>query len=588
MKSTLFLFLMILTASITGQAATISVSGGSGLQAAINSANPGDVIEITDSQIYNEDVFVSKSLTVRGAEGQRPTIVATNNSTRGRLGAVGQLAQTLLGGSWLADCQGFYIEADGATVSNLIITNPAGVNSPSNAVDLPAALTIVGDNVTIDNCEISASSNGGQDDCAVFAGEGDLTAFNGSPYAALEPQTTNNLKIQNCQITDGRRGIYVPDIGAVFSDPAAPESGNSQVRLKAENALVSNTTITVARRAYQPIGAKNWTFQDCSLNVRATNNQDVIRAQGGSTNFINCYIGTPANRSINCQAFVAVGGGMMDLTFDHCTICGGGNNGEHNLIDEANLTFSHCIISSTGPNPTLFTLMRRVNVASSGVSYDFIGPAPYADAGSFPGRETLPTSISLEMDHCDVYNPAASPTPWRTAIALNELAPEFTNAAPYSGTFYFSNHVILTNNIITADIGLIDGTQLLPNYGVFGTEPPFYSNQSSVELLNNIFFSRNADPDTKRVRLVSGNGYTVSGVDLPYAFTAGVYLGPDTPEQYTPNFLDRDPLYPAIGKCNDPDGWLPGDETLRTAGTDGSPIGSQLEPVSSVQDWNLY
>jgi len=587
MKTAFGLFLMILTVSFPGHTATVTVSGGSGLQAAINSANPGDVVEITDSQTYSEDVFINKALTVRGADGQRPTIVATNTSTRGRLGEIGQLVQTMLGGSWNADNQGLYIESDNVTLSNLVVSNPAGLNNPANAVDVPAALTIVGDHATIDNCEISASPNGGQDDCAVFVGEGDLTAFTGSPYAGQQPQTTNNLKIQNCQITDGRRGIYVPDIGAMLSDIS--QAGSSQVRLRAENALVSNTTIEVARRAYQPIGAKSWTFQDSSLKVRATNNQDAIRAQGGSTTFINCFIGSPANRSINCQAFVAVGGGLIDLAFDHCTICGGGNNGEQNLIDDANLAFSHCIVSSTGPNPTAFTFQRRVSLMTSGISFDFLGPAPYADAGAFPGRETLPTSFTFQMDHCDVYNPAASPIPWRTAIMMNELAPEFSNAAPYSGTFYFSNHVILTNSIITADIGLMDGTQMLPvASGVFGTEPPFYSNQSSVVVLNNIFNSKNGDPDTKRVRLVSGNGYTVNGVDLPYAYTAGQLLGPDVAEQYTPNFLDRDPLYPAIGKCNDPAGWLPGDETLRTAGTDGSPVGSQLEPVSNVLNWNLY
>ncbi|MBK7496397.1 MAG: hypothetical protein IPI28_13760 [Candidatus Omnitrophica bacterium] len=140
------------------------------------------------------------------------------------------------------------------------------------------------------------------------------------------------------------------------------------MRLRAENALVSNTTIEVARRAYQPIGAKTWTFQDSSLKVRATNNQDAIRAQGGSTTFINCFIGSPANRSINCQAFVAVGGGLIDLAFDHCTICGGGNNGEQNLIDDANLAFSHCIVSSTGPNPTAFTFQRRVSLMTGGIS----------------------------------------------------------------------------------------------------------------------------------------------------------------------------------------------------------------------------
>ena len=118
MKAAFGLFLMILTVSFPGHTATVTVSGGSGLQAAINSANPGDVVEITDSQTYSEDVFINKPLTVRGADGQRPTIVATNTSTRGHLGEIGQLVQISQGGSWNADNQGLYIESDNVTLSN--------------------------------------------------------------------------------------------------------------------------------------------------------------------------------------------------------------------------------------------------------------------------------------------------------------------------------------------------------------------------------------------------------------------------------------------------------------------------------------
>ena len=574
LRRSCFLILPIILCGSGALAATLTVSGGAGLQTAINNANPTDVVEITDSLTYNEDVFIS----------QRPVIVATNTSIRGRLGTLGQFVQSGLGAAFDADDQGLYIEADQVTLSNLTIQNTTLINNANHAADLPAALTIVGDNVTVDNCEISASVNGGIDDTAVFIGEGNLTTFNDSPFTGQQPQTTDNLKIQNCQITNGRRGIYVPDLGAVFSDVNSGATGNTQVRLKAKDALITNTDINVQRRAFQPIACEDWTFQNCTLNVRATDNQDAIRAQGGSAKFLDCFIGSISNRSINCQANIPAGGGLMNFSFERCVICGGGFGAEHNLIDDANLSFSHCIInSSTSPNETPITFLRRISLLQ--ISNDFLGPAPYKEEASFPGRETLPSSFTFSMDHCDLFNGAVT-APFRTAIAYNELAPEFTNAAPYSGQVYFSNHLILTNNIITSDIAVLDGTQALPGQVVFGTDPPFFTNTSSVVALNNIFFSRNGDPGA-RVRLVSGNGYSTTGLVLP-EFLADQYIGPTESSDYVPNFLDRDPLYPVWGDCGNEDSWLPGDETLRTAGTEGTPIGSQLEPATNVMNWSLY
>jgi len=158
--------LLILSIFLNGSgvfAATLTVSGGVGLQSTINSANPNDVVEITDSLTYNEDVFINKSITLRGAACQRPVIAATNTSIRGRLGTLGQFVQTGLGAEFNADDQGLYIEADQVTLSNLTIQNTTLINNANHAADLPAALTIVGDNVTVDNCEISASVNGSID-----------------------------------------------------------------------------------------------------------------------------------------------------------------------------------------------------------------------------------------------------------------------------------------------------------------------------------------------------------------------------------------------------------------------------------------
>ncbi|MCG3199365.1 MAG: hypothetical protein GHCLOJNM_03879 [bacterium] len=572
-------------------AATVPVSGGAGLQAAINGANPNDVVEITDSLNYNEDIFIDKALTLRGASGQRPTITPTNTSFRGQLGVLANL------NSSSADGQGVYIEADGVTLQNLVIANP-GVTA-AMAFDLPAALTIVGDNVTIDNCEISASVSGAADDTAVFVGVGDLTAFTGSTITTA--MSTNNLVIQNCDITNGRRGIYVPDIGAAMSDAATAGTGNpaGQTRLPAADAVIADTSITVARRAYQPIGAKDWTFDRCVLNVLATNNQDVIRAQGGSATFNECYIGSANNRSINCQASPAAGGVFMNLVFNRCIICGGGFVGaEHNLIDDADITFDHCIITSLAN--TTIGFLRRFHTGLNGISNGFGGPSPYS---SVVGRPPAPTSVTFMMNNCDYYLASASPVPFRAAITYTDLGAPIQSGAV--------NNLILTNNIITSDVGVFEGTQQLFRAQLSGlpfctiqappADRPYYAAGSTLLLDNNIFRSANADPGLRLV-IADGYGYNTQSTPamniptetLTCDFVFGeALIGPANDQaNYGSNFLDRDPGYPSIGDCANPASWLPADFTLRVAGTNGGPIGSQLEPLplpsSSVGEWMLY
>jgi len=85
------------------QSATIAVPGDHAtVQAAVNAAADGDIIEITNSAVYNEDVTIAKTLTLRGAEGQRPTIQNANSIERfAHLGIIGP------------DCLGTVVRAAG-------------------------------------------------------------------------------------------------------------------------------------------------------------------------------------------------------------------------------------------------------------------------------------------------------------------------------------------------------------------------------------------------------------------------------------------------------------------------------------------
>jgi len=78
--------------SILAQASVISIQPGESIQAAIDEASPGDIIEI-QTGIYNESINVTKRLVLKGipSDGKRPIIDACgrNNAVTIRLMKLG-------------------------------------------------------------------------------------------------------------------------------------------------------------------------------------------------------------------------------------------------------------------------------------------------------------------------------------------------------------------------------------------------------------------------------------------------------------------------------------------------------------------
>ena len=97
-----------------GMAATLRVPGdhatiGAAIAAA---AVTGDIVEITDSAVYVEDLDIRKAITLRGAVGQAPIIRAANTAERfTHLGIAG------------ADRLGALLRAPGIMVENVAFEN---------------------------------------------------------------------------------------------------------------------------------------------------------------------------------------------------------------------------------------------------------------------------------------------------------------------------------------------------------------------------------------------------------------------------------------------------------------------------------
>ncbi len=142
-------FILLFTFPVVSHAATITVSPGQSIQAAVNSASAGDTIQI-HAGTYNESVTVSKSgsagspTKVMGFPGERPVIDGQNSRSEG------------------LSIRGSYI-----TVSNIKITNHTG-----HDVDIDGA-----SNVVVDNLEVYVTGR------------------------ALHIQNSNNVTVRNSTIT---------------------------------------------------------------------------------------------------------------------------------------------------------------------------------------------------------------------------------------------------------------------------------------------------------------------------------------------------------------------------------------------------
>jgi hypothetical protein len=171
----LILGLMMLV-SYAGECAVLRVPGDHAtVQGAINGAAAGDIIEITDSAVYIEDVNIQKSITLRGAAGQTPTIRAANTASRfGHLGIPG------------ADRLGILVRAQGVVLENLRIEN---MDPDRNAENVSSALSILASNCTVRDAYITTAPDSSGDACGGLVADLDIPLGGTNPTGVLIENT---------------------------------------------------------------------------------------------------------------------------------------------------------------------------------------------------------------------------------------------------------------------------------------------------------------------------------------------------------------------------------------------------------------
>jgi len=534
MKSSLaLLFAVSLILGGGSFAATISVGAPpASIQAAINSANSGDVIQL-QTGTYVEDLTIlggsspKTNLTIEAAPGQTPVIEAANTAVpspaRGMLGYLSLFIEAVAGyPADGPDCHGILIEGNGTTLRNLTIRN--------NSIDgdgqfgEASVILIEANDVRIENCVVECAPDSGAGRC-IYVFTGNLPVFDQAvqalgaakvfgPAGYTQPLASTNLQVINCTLRYGDAMFdttdFVTYIGLLLSGdslyiPPVPPSGTFT------NVNFDGGNLSSGGHDLAECDGGTYTFTSCFFHDHRGN----FRISGGNQTFNDCtWQRALRDDHVEFNAAPEEGNSPIVGAFNNCLFCGGGDAGRLVKVNEGTGTFNACIFDVTSTDPNY----RAIQYSPGDIEQSYYMEIP----GLNP-----PALTACTLDNCDVYAPSS-------IGVLAENGPE-PYEAPGTLTITDSIFQTATGVSLTAD--------------------------STVSLIANI---NNND-------IFAGTQISNTG-----SFVVNAHSNPNV-----------DPGYAAPG-C-DKDGFLYSNATLKTAGTGGSALGSQgpIAP-SAIIDWSLY
>jgi hypothetical protein len=290
-----------LQVSLSSPPATISVRSNSGtIQAAINAAANGDVIEVGPGTYSGSDIqFGGKAITLRSTDGPASTIIDVADGRRGFYFRGGEGADSVLSGFTIRNARasgarggGIYCEYSSPTIVNCIIENCSA--------DVGGGIGVWGAAPTITDCIISGCS----------------AAAYGGGIALLQQ---SDATITRCEITDNTAssggGIHVSDSRALVG--GCRISGNSVPSNKSGGGAFCTGILTDA------------TFKNCVIVSNSAGigggiyTESSLGFQRGAT-IVNCTI------AYNQVPYPQPGGGIYsvgtDIFVTNTIVWGNGNN----------------------------------------------------------------------------------------------------------------------------------------------------------------------------------------------------------------------------------------------------------------------
>ena len=344
---TLFVFCWLMVG--TAFAATLKVPDNyATLEAAIKAAQPGDVIEITTTDTFIEDLTIDKPITIRGTNPNGyPMILAANTAERfAHIGIKGP------------DHLGTLVRAPGVVLEHLQFAN---LDPELNSEGISAALLILAPQCTVRDCVIFSYELSPGDGLGAVVSDADI------PIGGTTP---TNVVFADCLFGTNKYGLA----SSWWIAPGIPPQ-----------ITVSNCTFVNNTSAGIEMDSGILTIQDSKF---INNPGNAVNVGGGQALCMNCVFAT---NGISGSAAVDVD---LDPRWDEtdrapmpgeippgeirlvaCRFFQNGQAGEPTLrIHEGTLRADHCIVANG------------------------LGPLVQIDAG---GEPTAPATALFE--HCDLY-----------------------------------------------------------------------------------------------------------------------------------------------------------------------------------------
>jgi len=255
--------------------ATITVSAGNSIQAAIDSAASGDTV-VVEAGSYNENILINKSLTLRSESGRdATTIIGSDGSAL--LGTI-EIDPNVdnvtiqgftiegINGNGAIEKAGIYLQGDHSQISildnEIIAKGDAALSSEFAGVlsyvtidgNIFSGQTFVGDNPSGDGSSTQFDVGNNVPRQLVVLGNG-----------GIAPQASNNITFTN-NLVSGTAGGFAPE---------GNEQGNTLVTIDATDSLIADNDFTGFTNRYS----------------------DALRARGPNTDIINNTIDNTASDS---------------------------------------------------------------------------------------------------------------------------------------------------------------------------------------------------------------------------------------------------------------------------------------------------
>ncbi len=534
MWSRLSVLLVLMLVCLSGSyAATVVVPVGNSIQAAINAANNGDVIQL-NTGTYTEDLIIlggasnaKTNLTIEAAPGQSPVIEAANaavpSPARGLLGILSLFIEAVAGyPATEPDDHGILIEGNGTTLRNLTIRNNSieGDGQFGEA----ACVLVQANDVLIENCVIEcASTTGAGRGIYVFTGnlplfDQTVQALVGSkvfePAGYTQPLTSSNLRVVNTTLRYGDAFFDTTDFvtyivlllsgETVYLPPVPPSGTFTNVEFDGGNLPSGNYDLAEC-------DGGTYTFSNCFFHDHRGN----FRISGGTQTFNDCkWQRALRDDHVEFNAAPEEGNSPIVGTFNNCIFCGGTDSGRLVKVNEGTGTFNACIFDITSTDANYRAIQYQPGDIDS--SYYF----------EIPNLNPI-TYTACIVDNCDIYAPNS------VGVAATDapLSPE------PAGNLMITDSIIYANQAVRLDtLSDVACNATVHHNNLFSTLAPAIANPG---------------------------GWTVT----------------------ENNNLNVNPGYANPG-C-DPAGFQYSNTTLLTAASDGGPVGSQGTPTS-VGNWSLY